>query len=133
MITSRHVQVLVVEDDPDVARMIAEALRLEQYEVRIATDGDQALAVCEAWAPDAIVLDHNLPVMTGEQFLQEIRWRPTLSRVPVLLISALNEIAGIARRLHLQYFLPKPFGEDALLDALARMTRPLTLTQRART
>jgi len=123
-------RVLVVEDDADLARTIADALGDEGYAVQIAQHGDHALAICEQWPPDAIVLDHNLPVMSGEEFLQEIRWQPALSRVPVLLVSGLGEVAGIARRLHLQHFLRKPFGRDALLAAVSRMLANVTLPRR---
>jgi DNA-binding response OmpR family regulator len=124
--------VLVIEDDPDVSRSIADALETSGYSVRVASDGDEALAACEQWAPDVIVLDHNLPVMSGEQFLKEIRWQPALSRVPILLISALGELGAIAHRLHVQHYLTKPFTPRALLEAIARTMRgAVNLPQRS--
>jgi DNA-binding response OmpR family regulator len=114
-------RVLVVEDDRDIAHCIATALDCDGFEVQLAENGDDALGVCSRWLPDAIVLDHNLPIMSGEAFLQEIRWQPGLSRVPVLLISALDDLDAIARRLRVAHWLAKPFDVDGLISALARM------------
>jgi CheY-like chemotaxis protein len=125
-------RMLVVEDDPELAQSIGSVLSAEGYLVRIAHHGDEALTICEQWLPDGIVLDHNLPVMTGEQFLQEIRWRPELSRVPILLISALTDVRMIARRLCVRHFLCKPFPPGDLLDLVARMIAARTTLRKLR-
>ncbi|MBA2439444.1 MAG: response regulator, partial [Thermoleophilaceae bacterium] len=62
---SRSPRVLVVEDDRDIAAVLRRSLGMEGYEVRLAGDGEEALAESAVFEPDAVVLDLGLPKLDG--------------------------------------------------------------------
>jgi two-component system, OmpR family, response regulator len=114
--------ILIVEDDPDLLRFAEVALSMDGYDVRVATDGEQAMALVRARRPDLVVLDLLLPLADGWQvlsFLQSDAMRP---EVPVVVLTATAGprerdralAAGVAD------YLIKPVSADKLLDAVAR-------------
>ena len=70
-------RVLVVEDSPDIARLVQRSLLLEGYEVDVANDGRGALAVVRDSPPDLIVLDLMLPDIDGMEICRRVRARPS--------------------------------------------------------
>ncbi len=82
-------KILFVEDDPDI-QMVAQ-LALEAvggYTVQMCSSGQEALAVAEQFAPDLILLDVMMPGMDGPTTLIELRKKPSLSRTPVVFMTA---------------------------------------------
>jgi len=85
-------QVLVVDDDPDVQLLIAETLQWAGHSVRVADHGQQALDVlADKFRPQLILLDIAMPVMDGFTFLGRKRTIPELTDIPVIVISATAE------------------------------------------
>lgn len=80
-------KVLVVDDDEDIRALFRCVLELDGFEVACAADGEEALAIGTADRPDFIVLDLMMPRMSGAEFLAEIRDRPALANVPVVVCS----------------------------------------------
>ena len=68
-------RVLVVDDDASIRELLSTALEEDGYEVVPAVNGQDALAVCERWRPDVIVLDLMMPVMDGWTFAKRLRER----------------------------------------------------------
>ncbi|WP_306027903.1 MULTISPECIES: response regulator [unclassified Stappia] len=97
--------VLLVEDDPDDVRIITQSLGASAIPVRLTTaaDGAQALSILNEAAdsglpaPDLILLDLNLPVMNGTEFLGKLRAHPTLSAVPVCVFTTADDPVTIRR------------------------------------
>src|ERR1043166_2060542 len=82
-------QILVVDDDRDLAKLLAFGLRLHGYAVQVAANGREALSILEERSVDTIVLDWNMPVMSGEQFLkQHQRGTASGSPTPVVVMTA---------------------------------------------
>jgi CheY-like chemotaxis protein len=80
--------VLVVEDQPEAAELIASILQREGCEVVIAHDGERALELArELPRPDLVLLDLELPVMDGRAILETMRSDPSLSGIPVVVVS----------------------------------------------
>ena len=98
--------------------MLREALTDEGFEVITAQDGLHALRTVAAGSPDAIVLDFDLPLMSGPECVHEWRARRPDHQVPVIGMSALREGPAVARDLHLTTFLPKPFEIETLISAI---------------
>lgn len=104
-------QVLVVDDSAiirKIARRILEDLRFETCE---AEDGARALNRCAAQMPDAILLDWNMPVMDGYEFLRELRKMPDGGKPKVVFCTTENDVAQIARamRAGADEYIMKPF------------------------
>jgi CheY-like chemotaxis protein len=117
-------RVLVVEDDPSVAQVLAGALELDEYEVRTAAHGREALGVLNAWRPDVIVLDLMMPVMDGWTFREEQRRRVALRGIPVVVVSASHHLDARAAGMDAAAVVAKPFDLDALLDTVRRVAGP---------
>jgi two-component system, OmpR family, alkaline phosphatase synthesis response regulator PhoP len=119
-------RILVAEDDPDLALGLRNNLEIEGYDVRVARDGAEALALVLEWQPALLVLDLVMPKIDGMRVLRELRERD--SRVAVLILTARGEEADKVRGLKLgaDDYVTKPFG---LLELLARVE---SLLRRAR-
>jgi DNA-binding response OmpR family regulator len=108
--------VLVVEDHPVLRRSIVQMLQHGGLRAVAASDGADALAALEKNAPWLIILDIRLPVMSGPEFLQELRHRGNRSKV--LVITASRDAAEWARQLQAVAYVGKPFDMEELLAAV---------------
>ncbi|HEV8229115.1 MAG TPA: response regulator [Candidatus Limnocylindria bacterium] len=110
-------RVLVVDDDPSIRDILSAALEDDGYEVVPASNGADALDVVDRWKPDVIVLDLMMPVMDGWTFARRLRERDD---IPIIVISAANDLARHALDVGARDVLPKPFDLDKLLPSVAR-------------
>lgn len=114
-------QVLIVEDDLDIRDALSQILEEEGYAVATAANGQEALDVLRTGPPPRIILlDLMMPVMNGWQFRAEQRNDPSLSRIPVIVISADNNVADKARAIGVHECFRKPIEISGLLATLAR-------------
>jgi two-component system chemotaxis response regulator CheY len=109
-------QVLVVDDSiviRKVARRILEGL---SFEIMEAENGQDALKACARRMPDAILLDWNMPVMDGMQFLRELRRRPDGGGPKVIFCTTENDVAHIARAVNAgaDEYIMKPFDREII-------------------
>lgn len=117
--------ILVLDDDPSVRHMLQVLLQQDGHAVIAAGDVRSALAQCKVQLPDLMVVDLMLPIEDGEMFLREFRRRWRQTEVPVILLSASTARNEIARRLHVEATLPKPF----LAEDLRELVNTLTLAR----
>jgi CheY-like chemotaxis protein/anti-sigma regulatory factor (Ser/Thr protein kinase) len=111
----RGLRVLVVDDEPEVAALIADQLAPLQLSATIATGGEEALARMRAERFDAVTLDVLMPGMDGFEVLREIRADPDLSSTPIVFVSVFSgrrELAG-------EWVVSKPIDADELREVLA--------------
>jgi two-component system, chemotaxis family, chemotaxis protein CheY len=105
----------LVVDDSSVIRKVARRI-LEGLEFQIveAEDGVQALEVCRAQMPEAVLLDWNMPKMDGYEFLRVLRRLPDGDRPKVVFCTTENDVAHIARALHAgaNEYIMKPFDKE---------------------
>ena len=114
-------RILLIEDDADLRDALSQILRDEGYEVVGAAHGREALDTLRAGQRvDVILLDLTMPVMNGWQFRAEQREDPLLSRIPVIVISAGNDLPAQMPLLGLDEYVHKPIRLEILLDSLAR-------------
>lgn len=116
-------KVLVVEDQPDLAALLAHNLRLEGLDVRTVEDGREVLGHVRSWAPDLVLLDLMLPGMDGFEVLRGIR--AIASDLPVLILSARGEEQDKIRgfRLDADQYVTKPFSLLELLERVHALLR----------
>jgi DNA-binding response OmpR family regulator len=121
-------RLLVVEDDPDQSRMLCDRLKLYGYTVACAKDGAAALAMLQAEAYHGLLLDLNLPTMTGHDVFQKARH--ACPDLPVLIMSASH--SGIRRFKESKpaacTYLSKPYNSSELKQALVKSFGPRPLT-----
>jgi CheY-like chemotaxis protein len=120
----RPFTVLVVDDDPNIRRMIVAALRREGYGFLEAPNGREALDLMRSERPDVVVLDLMMPVLSGWDVLKEREHDPDLRPIPVIIVSA-NRDPEVATAVDkgICAFLPKPFDIGAL-SALVKTCLP---------
>jgi PAS domain S-box-containing protein len=120
----RHLQVLLVEDNPDVAETLTELLVTETHDVQAASDAEAALAVLRSWRPDVILCDIGLPGMDGVAFAECVRADPELNAVCMIAMTGYGD-ATTRRRIDQAGFdraLIKPVESRALRSCLSRLS-----------
>ena len=114
--------VLVVDDHTDLRKFTANVLAINGYDVIEAGDGQDALASLRQHAPDLVILDLNMPVMDGWQFLAEQQRLPGghLPAIPVLLVTGTDRADKEALKLKAVGLVKKPFDPDELVTAVEK-------------
>jgi signal transduction histidine kinase len=131
--SSSRGRVLVAEDNPDMNRFILGALQ-PQYDVRVAFNGAEALALARAWQPDLLLTDEMMPVMSGTELVEAVRAEPRLASMAVVLLSARADDAlrvNLLRAGADDYVL-KPFSVDELLARVEGQVRRRQADERVR-
>ena len=107
-------RLLVVDDEPDITRVLGTFLGTQGYIVRTADDGAIALNVMREWSPDLIITDLSMPNMGGIAFCREVR---KSSSVPIVVLSVREEESTKVEALNsgADDYVTKPFGMDELL------------------
>ena len=107
-------RILVVDDEPQIRRLLNTSLGARGYEVATASDGPSALEMALSWRPDLILLDLGLPILDGLEVCRQIRaW----SQVPIIILTVRDAEQDKVAALDLgaDDYLTKPFGTDELL------------------
>src|ERR671937_459334 len=119
---SRAPRVLVVEDDMDIAGVLRRSLDKEDYEVRLAGDGEAALEQSAVFQPDAVILDLGLPKLDGVEVCRRLR---AGGDVPILVLTARDALEARVEGLDsgADDYLVKPFEREELLARLRALLR----------
>jgi DNA-binding NtrC family response regulator len=112
--------VLVVEDDPRVRRMLAQALKEMNFNATFAATAEAALPLVAEHAYDTLIVDLNLPGMGGMEFLEKVRRRQ--NDVPVIILTGFGDLDAAKKAIHLDVveFLTKPCTLGCLETAMSR-------------
>lgn len=116
-------RVLLVEDDRAVQRYLQVILQRAGYEVICAADGLEAMKIALSKSIDAVVTDAIMPHFSGQEFCRFLRSYPTLSTLPVILLSAFENKTASAGDDLADVCLTKPVDPEELISCLARLIR----------
>ena len=107
-------RILVVDDEPQITRVLKASLGMHGYEIRIANDGEAGLDAFDDWKPDLVITDLSMPKMTGTELCENIR---NHSQVPIIVLSVRGEdnskIAALDKGA--DDYVTKPFSINELL------------------
>jgi two-component system, OmpR family, KDP operon response regulator KdpE len=122
-------RILIVDDEPQITRVLRRSLTSRDYDVRSAADGESALETIGDWRPDLVITDLSMPNVNGIELCRRLR---KLSAVPIIVLSVKGEEKTKVEALDAgaDDYITKPFGMDELLAriraALRRTTEPYT-------
>ncbi len=110
-------KILLVDDEPNVLRMVGYVLHTEGFEVAVAQSGAQALAAIQKAAPDLVILDVMMPDMSGLEVCAQLRKKQSTVKLPVIMLSALSEIPDKVKAFEAgaDEYIVKPIAPEELV------------------
>src|SRR4030088_1591353 len=85
---SEHRRILVVDDEPQITRVLRTSLSSQGYDLRVANDGETALEIAKDWTPDLVITDLSMPNMDGLELCRRLRVK---SKAPIIVLSVKGE------------------------------------------
>lgn len=123
MATPKHI--ILVEDEADLAELVAFNLERAGYQVQVARDGQSALTLLNAHPPDLLILDLMIPLVPGLEVARQVRTDPRTSAVPILMLTArveeTDQVSGL--RAGADDYVTKPFSIKVLLARVEAILR----------
>jgi len=109
-----HPHILVVDDEPQITRVLRTTLVSQGYEIRVANDGEMALEIMKDWSPHLIITDLSMPGMNGIELCRRVR---AVSQVPILVLSVRDQERQKIDALDAgaDDYITKPFSMNELL------------------
>ncbi len=118
-------RVLVVEDNELNLKLFCDLLRAHDYEVRPLRDGREAVATAHEFAPDLIVMDIQMPHVTGDELIVAMKGDPDLRAVPIMAVTAYagREDEERIRAAGADAYVSKPIGLTRFVDMVRALTQ----------
>lgn len=125
-------RILIVDDEPQITRVLRRSLTTHGYDVHVASDGEAALQTFGDWSPDLVVTDLSMPNMNGLELCKALR---AISPVPIIVLSVRGEERTKVEALDAgaDDYITKPFGMDELLARIRATLRRAPDTDSATT
>ncbi len=119
-------RVLIVEDEPNIVLSLEILLQRAGYETAFSADGEAALELIRRTRPDVVLLDIMLPKLNGYEVCRVVKSDPTLSSIPVVMLTAKGQEVEILKGLELgaSAYIAKPFGNAEVLEAVRAALEP---------
>jgi DNA-binding response OmpR family regulator len=116
-------KILVVDDEPAIARLVKMSLSYEGYNVRTATDGFEAMETVANWKPELLVLDIMMPGMSGYEVCKEIKKNPETNNVKIIFLTARGATSDAEEGFEAggDEYVVKPFDPEQLADKIKEL------------
>jgi DNA-binding response OmpR family regulator len=116
-------KILIVDDEPSIVAALEFLLQRNDYEVRIARNGDEALQLIEAFHPDLMLLDVMMPQKSGYEVCARVRQRPEWRDMRIVMLSARGRDAEVSRGLSAgaDAYVIKPFSTRELMGKIEEL------------
>jgi DNA-binding response OmpR family regulator len=110
-------KVLIADDEPNIVTSLEYLMEKSGYEVMIARNGDEALALIESFLPDVVLLDVMMPRMSGYEVCQKMRERADWQHIKIVMLSAKGREAEVNKGLSIgaDTYVTKPFSNQELI------------------
>jgi len=111
---AEHRRILIVDDEPQITRVLRTSLHAHGYDLRVANDGETALEIAKDWTPDLVITDLSMPNMDGLELCRRLRVK---SKAPIIVLSVKGEERTKVQALDAgaDDYVTKPFGINELL------------------
>jgi twitching motility two-component system response regulator PilH len=114
--------VLLVEDDRSLRRYLEVVLRRTGYDVQSAADGLEAMRIVLSAPPDIVITDAIMPNLNGHELVRFLRTTASLSRIPVILLSAMEDKESRDPNHRADVYLTKPVAPEDLIEWIKKLT-----------
>lgn len=111
-------KILVIDDDPQMRKMLETRLGKNGYLVESASDGVQGLEKWKTFKPNLIILDVCMPNMDGFSFVQESKTNDEIESVPIIILTSREEMVDIFAAEGVSGYLIKPYDEQEVLEKI---------------
>lgn len=114
-------KVLIADDEPNIVTSLEYLMTKSGYQVEIARNGEEALALVESFRPDLVLLDVMMPRRSGYEVCQKMRERPEWRHIKIVVLSAKGREAEVSKGLSLgaDAYVTKPFSNRELIARVA--------------
>lgn len=117
--STKHI--LIVDDEEAIAETLQFILQEEGYHVSTSNDGDELEgSLRNGSRPDLVILDYWLPRRNGDEIAKSLKNNQHTAHIPIIMISASNNISEIAKAAGVDDFIPKPFDFDEILSKVKK-------------
>jgi two-component system, OmpR family, alkaline phosphatase synthesis response regulator PhoP len=118
-------RILIVDDEPNIVTSLEFLMRGDDYEVRVARNGEEALQLTESFRPDLVLLDVMMPQRSGFEVCQKIRENAAFRGVKVVMLTAKGRDVEKERGVSVgaNAYVTKPFSTKELMNTLRRLLR----------
>ena len=118
-------KILVVDDEPQIVRLLTLRLKAKNFDVISAYDGYQCAQVAKAELPDLILLDIKMPLGGGIKAYETMKNTVSTSKIPVIFITAFPsvEVRKLVMDMGAEDFVSKPFNSDQLIDKINKILK----------
>jgi len=126
--TSEHKRILVVDDEPQITRVLRTTLTAQGYDIRVANDGEMALELMKNWMPHVVVTDLAMPNLDGVALCRQVR---QVSQVPIIVLSVRGQDRTKVEALDAgaDDYVTKPFSMNELLARIRAQLRRSTTVE----
>src|SRR5580704_15801546 len=117
-------RILVVDDEPQITRVLRASLSSQGYDIRVANDGETALEIMKDWTPELVITDLSMPQMDGSELCRRLRLS---TKIPIIVLSVRGEERTKVQALDAgaDDYVTKPFGIEELLARVRANLRRL--------
>ncbi len=115
-------KILIIEDNKDLLKLLAQLIRDQGYEVSTAVDGQEGLEKVQTEEPDLVIADLAIPKMTGNVVVRILKQSPRFVRLPIIMLSAfVSPDMQFNVEVPADCYMSKPFNEEALLHKIEEL------------
>jgi DNA-binding response OmpR family regulator len=121
-------KVLIVDDEPNIVAALEFLLEKNGYEVRVAANGEDALAQLDDFGPDLVLLDVMVPKVSGYEVCQRMRAQPKWRAIKIVMLSAKGREVEVSKGMSLgaDLYVTKPFSSAELVATIRDLLSPRT-------
>jgi DNA-binding response OmpR family regulator len=116
-------KVLIADDEPNIVTALEFLLKRAGYDVRIAANGEEALALVASYVPDLVLIDIMMPLKSGYEVCRKLRERPDWRHIKIVMVTAKGREAEVNKGLSIgaDLYVTKPFSTQELIAAVDRL------------
>lgn len=113
-------KILIADDEPNIVTSLEFLMHKSGYQVRVARDGEEALAQIETFRPDLVLLDVMIPKLSGYEVCQRVRARPEWGGIKIVMLSAKGREVEVSKGMSLgaDLYVTKPFSSADLVSTI---------------